>query len=98
MIRTWHYTLWVAAGIALLAALFLTARPASAQQLCAPASDLLRNLETRFGEFIVMRGKTPTGDVVITRSDGGSWSVVVVRGEVGCLIMGGKASELDVGI
>lgn len=98
MIRTWRYTLWVMAGLALLIALFLMSRPADAQQLCAPAPDLLKNLQVNHGEFIIMRGKAGGSEFIVLRAANGSWSVVMVTGDVGCLMAGGKASEMDKGV
>ncbi|WP_395451216.1 hypothetical protein ACHMW7_16320 [Aminobacter sp. UC22_36] len=82
----------------MLIALFLMSRPADAQQMCAPEAAALKDLQKRFGEFVIMRGKIPDGEVIITRSNDGSWSVVVVQKAMACLTMGGKHSEIDKGV
>ncbi|MBT1154394.1 hypothetical protein J1C56_02185 [Aminobacter anthyllidis] len=98
MIRTWRYTLWVMAGLALLIALFLMSRPAEAQQMCGPEPAVLQDLQKRFGEFVIMRGKTKDADVIVTHSENGQWSILIVRQMVACLVLGGKASEIDKGV
>nr|WMC97965.1 hypothetical protein RAR13_04410 [Aminobacter aminovorans] len=97
MIRTWRYTLWALCFLAFVMALLLLARPAAAQALCAPAPDLLRGLG-RLGQFVILKADAGDRQIVVTRAHDGAWSIVVVREDVGCLVMGGKASQLDKGV
>ncbi len=66
--------------------------------LCAPLPDILRQFRDRHGEWVVMTADMgnrggQTGRLYITRSDSGGWSVIVARGDIGCVIMAGTGAE-----
>ncbi|AEH88217.1 hypothetical protein [Mesorhizobium opportunistum] len=85
----------------LLAALtFLAARPAYAVQLaCGPVPILLKQLADRYHEFVVMSGDNADGQkVLVTRSDAGTFTVLLGDGKGACVILAGAKAEFDNGI
>lgn len=99
--KSWLVILWGGAVMAALVALMLSTAPAPAQQqVCGPLADVLKRLEQKFKEFVVMEGLAPNGRVIVTRADGGSWSVVSVQKEsdIACLMATGEESHFDVGL
>lgn len=89
----------VAAGVILVAAAFMFfSGPARSQALCGPAPFVLRSLLDTYGEAVLMTATMPGGEIVVTRSFDGSWSVLKVSKGVACIVMGGKVSAMDKGV
>jgi hypothetical protein len=96
----WRWTLWALVFFALAMVLLLSSeRPASAQMACGPLPDLIERLRDRFKEFVVFEGKgTPEGQIFITMSDDGEFTIIQAKGELGCIIVTGKNGEFDKGV
>jgi hypothetical protein len=96
---TWRWTLWALAMIALAMVLLLSGRPASAQMACGPLDGLLDKLRDRFKEFVTFTGQgTPEGQVFITLSDDGEFTIIQAKEGLGCIIATGKNGAFDRGI
>jgi hypothetical protein len=78
----------------------LTVRPARAAQLaCGPLPLLLKQLVDRYHEFVVMTGTNADGhQVVVTRSDAGTFTVLLGDGKGACVVLAGDKAEFDNGI
>lgn len=97
--KAWRITLWALFFLALAMVLFLSHKPASAQPACGPLPTLLERLRDRFKEFIVFTGDgTPEGQVFITMSEDGGFTIIQALGQTGCIIATGKNGELDRGV
>jgi len=86
-------------ALCLAAIIFLSIRPAHALQLaCGPVPVLLKQLAERYHEFVVMTGNNADGQkMLITRSDAGTFTVLLGDGKGACAILMGEKSEFDNG-
>jgi hypothetical protein len=86
--------------LCLAAIIFLSIRPAHALQLaCGPLPILLKQLADRDHEFVVMTGNNADGQkMLVTRSDAGTFTVLLGDGKGACVILAGEKAEFDNGI
>lgn len=79
---------------------FLTVQSAQAAQLqCGPLPLLLKQLADRYHEFVVMAANNADGHkVMVTRSDAGTFTVLLGDGKGACVILAGDKAEFDNGI
>lgn len=83
--------------LAMIAALSI--RPAQAARLmCGPLPLLLKQLAARYHEFPVMTADNADGQkVIVTRSDAGTFTVLLGDGKGACVILAGDKAEFDNG-
>lgn len=68
------------------------------QLACGPLPVLLKQLAGRYHEFPVMSGESADGGkMVVTRSDAGTFTVLLGDGKGACVIMAGDKAEYDNG-
>lgn len=79
---------------------FLTVQSARAAQLhCGPLPLLLKQLADRYHEFVAMAANNADGHkVMVTRSDAGTFTVLLGDGKGACVILAGDKAEFDNGI
>jgi len=65
---------------------------------CAPLPDMLERLRQEFAEHQIVRFGGGQGEFVLTRADDGSWTLVRVIGETGCIVAAGAKSIIDRGV
>ncbi|TPN11743.1 hypothetical protein [Mesorhizobium sp. B2-1-2] len=87
-------------ALCLAAITFLTIQQARAAQLaCGPLPLLLKQLVDRYHEFVVMSADNADGQkVLVTRSDAGTFTVLLGDGKGACVILAGDKAEFDNGI
>jgi hypothetical protein len=98
--RRWPLFVMIGLGALCLAAItFLTIRPAHALQLaCGPLPVLLEQLADRYHEFPVMSGDNAGGSkMVVTRSDAGTFTILLGDGNGACVILAGDKAQFDNG-
>lgn len=97
--KTWTLTLWALALFALAMVLLLSHKPASAQAACGPLSELIDRLRDRFKEFVVFTGQgTPEGQIFMTMSNDGEFTIIQAMEGLGCIIATGKNASFDKGV
>ncbi|WP_136617084.1 MULTISPECIES: hypothetical protein [Mesorhizobium] len=86
--------------LCLAAITVLTIRPAHALQLaCGPLPVLLKQLADRYHEFVVMTGSNLDGQqMLVTRSDAGTFTVLLGDAKGACVILAGEKAAFDNGI
>ena len=93
--RRWWRRVGVVLGLAALGAAFLSVTPAGAQtRVCFDREGLARVLAQRFGEAVVARGLTSTGQVVevFRHPHRETWTLVVTdRDGRACVVFAGEA-------
>ena len=93
-------------NLAALAAFFMSASPALAQQLlvdrewfeagCAPRDSVIEHLKERYGERVISRGFIDESQLleVFATPDADTWTVVIVRVDgSACVLVSGKNLE-----
>ncbi|WP_215732086.1 hypothetical protein [Mesorhizobium loti] len=84
-------------AVCLAAITFLTIRAHADPLPCGPLPVLLKNLADRFHEFVVMSGDATGRQMLILKSDAGTFSVLLGNGKVACLVMSGEKAQFDNG-
>lgn len=82
---------------AVAVAALLSAAPAHAQSVCMPLVGLLEMLQVNHGELVVATGEAGSTKVFIAVSPAGGFSIVIARGDVGCIVVAGRKLEFDRG-
>lgn len=70
----------------------------AAQLACGPLPMLLKQLADRYHEFVVLAANNADGHkVMVTRSDAGTFTVLLGDGKGACIILAGDKAEFDNG-
>lgn len=97
MKRAW-VVLIACIALTLAAITFLSIRPAHADPLpCGPLPVMLKSLADLYHEFAVMSGDATGRQLIILKSDTGTFSVLLGNGKVACLVMSGEKAQFDNG-
>jgi len=78
---------------------WLTFLPANAAMLCGPRKQVIDNLKSSAQEREIWFGHplgAPDAVMLLLASDKGTWTLLVVRPDVSCIIAGGTGSALGV--
>lgn len=99
-VRRWLISAVVLIAVCIVMIIALTIRPAGAAQLsCGPLPQMLKQLADRYHEFPVMAANNADGaKVLVTRSDAGTFTVLLGAGKGACVILAGDKAEFDNGI
>ncbi|TIV83896.1 MAG: hypothetical protein E5V64_06040 [Mesorhizobium sp.] len=97
--RRWLIVAGILIVLCLAMIVALSIRPArSAQLSCGPLPVLLKQLVDRYHEFVVMTANNADGgQVLVTLSDAGTFTVLLGDGKA-CVILAGDKAELNNGI
>lgn len=97
-IRPWLIAAGILIAVSLAMIGWLSAAHA-AQLQCGPLPLLLKQLADRYHEFVVMSANNADGaNVLVTRSDKGTFTVLLGDGKGACVILAGDKAEFDNGI
>jgi hypothetical protein len=94
----WRLAGWTLVLLSIAMVLLLSHKPASAQPACGPLPDLLERLRDRFKEFAVFAGNAPEGQIIVTLSDDGDFTIIHAKEGLGCVLATGKHGAFDRGI
>ncbi|MER9196413.1 hypothetical protein NKI13_24530 [Mesorhizobium australicum] len=83
--------------VTLAAIMFLTIRAHAAPPPCGPLPVLLKSLADLYHEFVVMSGDATGQQMLVLKSDAGTFSVLLGNGKIACLIMSGEKAQFDNG-